>query len=92
MFNSVLFGNIGAGTGAYIIITLTLLGSDFALISPSTVTATPSNITSPTTTTTTSAPIQLVTPSASSTTNHKQHTGRMCTSAIPPERMCELGL
>lgn len=65
MFNSVLFGNIGAGTGAYIIITLTLLGGGFALISPSIVTATPSNITSPTTTTTTtSTPIQLVTPSA----------------------------
>lgn len=59
MFKSVLFGNIGAGV--YIIITLTLVGGGFALINPSTVTATPSNTTS---TTTTSAPIQLATPSA----------------------------
>jgi hypothetical protein len=60
MFKSVLFVNIGAGAGVYIIITLTLLGGGFALISPSTVIATPSNTTS----TTTTAPIQLVTPSA----------------------------
>jgi hypothetical protein len=63
------FASNGAGAGVYIIITLTLLGSGFALISPSTVTATPSNTTNTTTTTpeeesTTSAPIQLVTPSA----------------------------
>ena len=61
MFKSVLFVNIGAGAGVYIIITLTLLGGSFALISPSTVIATPSNTTS---TTTTTAPGQLVTPSA----------------------------
>ena len=50
MFKLVLFGNIGAGAGVCIIITLTLLGGGFALISPSTVTATPSNTTSTTTT------------------------------------------
>ena len=49
MFKLVLFGNIGAGAGVCIIITLTLLGGGFALISPSTVTATPSNTTSTTT-------------------------------------------
>jgi hypothetical protein len=84
MFKSVLFGNIGAGTGVYIIITLTLLGSGFALITPSTVIATPSNTTSTTTTT----PIQSVTPPSSAAQQIINSTQAECVQAQFLPREC----
>jgi hypothetical protein len=85
MFKSVLFGNIGAVTGVYIIITSTLLGGGFALVSPSTVTATPSNTTSPTTT---SAPIQSVTPPPSAAQQIINNTQAECVQAQFLPREC----
>lgn len=77
MFKLVLFGNIGSGAGVYIIITLTLLGGGFALISPGTVTATPSNTTS----TTTSTPVQLATPPSAAAQQIINNTKAECVQA-----------